>query len=236
METKFSDFDKDEYKKIRRIILDFAKEETNNDSFSRYLKNDYYYDDISKLEYEINKGTISLSEFFKKYKDRIYNDSKFTQCCGLLDILLYRYDKSYQLGGDSTAIAESKYEYGYQDYSLGLAYIKQKFGSLDNFYNEVAKDYIQKYFKKDCYVEIIPDIDGITVVFTHEDNVKDSTEFNNKDYDIYDNIFVLVIGPTGERHDLLLDCFNSDDLEDYLDFENIKKNIELHQNIKKYNL
>lgn len=101
MDTKFSEFNKDEYKKIRKFILNFSKEETGNDSFSMFFRNEHAGEMFGQLEIEIeNKFGIKLKDFFNTYRKRIYQDSKFTQCCGFIDYILYIYNKNHPLGGE----------------------------------------------------------------------------------------------------------------------------------------
>ena len=247
MKTKFTDFnfrkddfdeDNIEYKKIRKIIKSFIKKETYNDSFSQFMKDDYYYDKIDTLEQElVNSGNISLTEFMNKYRKRIYEDNKFTQCCGMLDIILYRYDKKHPLGGDITVDAVNRYEYGYQNYSLGRLYLEQKFGTLENFYNEIANDIIKNYLLVDSYTEIVNDVEGCTLIFTHSDNLNNKfhQNFDEGKYIILDNIAIIFVGDENSIKDLI-DEFSHDKIDDWLDFEGIKQNIDLHQTAKKYNV
>ena len=251
MKTKFTDFnfskddfdeDNIEYNKIRKIIKSFIKKETYNDSFSQFMKDDYYYDKIDTLEQElVNSGNISLNEFMNKYRKRIYEDNKFTQCCGMLDIILYRYDKKHPLGGDITVDAVNRYQYGYQNYSLGRLYLEQKFGTLENFYNEIVNDIIKKYLLVDSYTEIVNDVEGCTLIFTHSDNLNNNfhQNFDEGKYIILDNIAIIFVGDENSIKSLIDEFtrrFDIDKINDWLDFEEIKKDVDFHQTVKKYNV
>ena len=101
MKTKLKDFDKDRYKAIRNAILGFSSEWTHNRSFSNYMENDYSYEDIENIENRLNNQfNYTLAEFFNTYRDKIYKDDKLIHCGGFVDLLLYKFDKSYLLGGD----------------------------------------------------------------------------------------------------------------------------------------
>jgi uncharacterized short protein YbdD (DUF466 family) len=235
METKFSNFNKEEYKEIRRFIRAFSKEKTGNDSFSHFMKNDYYHNNLQLLENKIqNKFSITLEQFFHKYNDKIYNDKKFTKCCGLLDVLLYRYNKDYLLGGDLHADAGSKYEYGYQNYSLGIMFIKQRFGSLQNFYNEVI-DNFKMYFNKSYYEVINYVEEDCSLIFIHTNNTKYAKDDYEYWTDIDKDITVFLIGDSKTMSDLI-NNIDRGNIDEYVDYDTIKNDIMLHEDTKKYNL
>jgi len=236
MDTKFAEFGKNKqlYRSIRNFIIDFADEETNLDSFSHFFKDDYYYDKIEHLLQSVNnKFEITLDEFFNIYRDKIYADKNFIRCCGLVDVLLYQYDKKYPLGGDiGKPDAESKYTYGYQKNSLGVIYIKQKFGSLEKFYEEVVESIKTQYITTSVYVEVIS-VEDCTLMFTHLSNVKKLT------YDyvhlIVDDIYVIFIGGDDDVYNLVK-AFEQGTQQEFIDFDEIKKDIDFHQTTNKYNL
>ena len=155
----------------------------------------------------------------------------------MLDIILYRYDKKHPLGGDITVNAVNRYEYGYQNYSLGRVYLEQKFGTLENFYNEIANDIIKKYLIDNSYTEIVNDVEGCTLIFTHEDNLKNNFHqtFDEGKYATLYDIYVIFIGDNNSIKRLMED-FTNDKIEEYIDFEKIKEDIDLHQTAQKYNI
>lgn len=238
MKTKFSNFNKEEYKEIRKFILEFSMEYTANLCFSSFMKNDWDTPSelIDFLEKKINRSfDITLDQFFNEYRDKIYVDTKFIACCGFLDVLLYKYDKNYQLGGDIEPDAMSRYDYGYQNFSLGITYIKQNFGSLNNFYDEITKNMVS-YFTPN-YCEVVKNIEDCNLIFLHVDNSKYATADYAHWMYIDDDIILFFVGGSRDISELKRKLKNDTDLiNDYVDYERIKYNIMMNEDIKKYNI
>jgi hypothetical protein len=241
MRTKFSEFQDDEYKKVRNIILKYAKEETSNDSFSHYFKSDDYSENIEGLDHLlINRFNISLKSFVETYKDKIYDDDKFTKCCGFVDIILYRYDQTYNLGGNTVLYPQdyqSKYYYGYQNTWIGQQYLLQHFKSLSTFYNDLLQELLKDYtlLKDKNYKEIIEDVEKCTLLLTHEDNVDEFEILEDFTSTTVDEVFILILGDSRDTVRLKDDIDNGN-VEEYLDIEGIKSDMILHRDANKYNL
>lgn len=78
----------------------------------------------------------------------------YSYISGYVDIILWRLDNSYNVGGWDDAWFQSeeggediiiKYRYGYHDTTYGGIFIKRYFGNVENFINRVA-DELLKYF------------------------------------------------------------------------------------------
>ena len=231
MRTKFSEFDKESkrrYKKIRNFIIEFVKDK-DRDPFSQLIKRDYSEEVISILEKKLDDiFDITLDDFFQQYKDKIYNDGKFTSCCGIIDVILYHYDKSYLLGGNKMS-AGNRYKYGFHEYSLGITYIKQHFGSLDNFYDKVVESKIKEVCPgAPTHIE---HIDDVICIFVDYDDVKELYKYlkTGEYIDMMEmNLLVILVGERNYRDELIENGLPED--------EDMWNRIELFSSTKKFKL
>ena len=122
---------------------------------------DEFYEKI-KHEYGMNKNNFLKS--LNQFRERILSDDDFINKSGYMDILVNEFltangeeglpnvpnitPRSQPLGGyyfDEQEIGDSlfKYSYGYQHTKYGKAGIEQGFGSVENFYEVLARDFAE---------------------------------------------------------------------------------------------
>lgn len=148
-----------EYNKIKNQILDIVE---YNGEYGMYFSDSFNgYSFVREgekkfkkfLEILKNKG-INIDYFFSKYKNQIYNDTDFTWNNAIIDMLLYKYDKSHLLSGtnaNNSTIGDwneygslertLKYDYGWHTTNLGKKYLFQGYNKLIDFYKDVALEF-----------------------------------------------------------------------------------------------
>jgi hypothetical protein len=113
------------------------------------------------VQEEINEKLIQAQIEWKEivaHKEQIYKCLElYDSLCGLVDVILWRLDNNYNIGGWSREWVKSdegkidsviKYQYGYHETSYGNLYIKNMYGSFDNFYKDVGENILKYFIRK----------------------------------------------------------------------------------------
>lgn len=164
-----SKLDWDEYDQMKDTIEDIMYELKLRTSFSYMapIESDMIDDNMNKFFEKIKHETgMNKNEFLKsmnEFRDMILSDDAFISNNGYMDILVNEFltinggeslpsvpnitSREHPLGGyffDEQEIGDSliKYSYGYQYTKYGRAGIEQGFGSVENFYDIISKDFI----------------------------------------------------------------------------------------------
>ena len=120
------------------------------------------------VQKEIEDKLIEVQLEWKEissYKKQIFKClDLYDSLCGLVDVILWRLDNKYNVGGwnkewvrsdDGKNDAVIKYQYGYHDSSYGSLYIKNMYGSIDNFFFDVGHTVLKYFLEKTRAVDEI---------------------------------------------------------------------------------
>jgi len=250
---------------FKRLIQDFIEENSlHYISFSsgKYFKHDYK-SDIKKLDnWLIRLTKHDLDWFMNEFKNEIYSDNFFTNCCGFLDSLLYTYDQSFPLSGnilqDYGAGDEYviKYNYGYMNYDLGKKYILQKYHNLEDFYYDCADNLIKSLAEginvfSDDYFDYMDEESVKKLEFSTTDKLKNGSicvidleklsnmykyDINDIEDDIIERLGTDIDYKCGIKMIIIAFGEVNLDLITLDDFYEYKEKIEIQTDTNKYNL
>lgn len=229
------------YRNYKDKVLDvvhFLKNEREifrwsfNNGFFR-KSNEEANKEIKKIKKKLKEDyNIDLNDFFNKYKREIFNDPQFTNCCAILDYLLYTYDKNgsplsgYYMDDELYPVIPEyyiKYNYNYAKYDIGKKFILQNFGDMDTYYKKTAELLIKSFLENE-YIFPKKDISksysvkniygGCYLIYC--DMKKLETLLDNDEYRIFTNAL---------NRDKPFDNFTLNDniLQIYINCDDIKK-------------
>ena len=166
-EDKLNSSIESKYPEIWSLHKEFFKKlnslfsELPNSSYSTFAKADhrrgvdYRSEMVSKeIEDYMRDCRITWEEILKNKELIKKCIDVYSYISGYVDIILWRLDNSYNVGGWDDTWFESKeggedivikYRYGYHDTTYGRIFIKKYFGSVENFINRFANELL-KYF------------------------------------------------------------------------------------------
>jgi len=220
---------------VKEFIKEFMEDNNIYGSFSSggYFRESGEHVGMLK-DFLHNKG-IDLDKFMKDNWDEIMDDDFFVSKNGFMDCLLYNYDRKYPLSGGKMYEGDitTKYKYGYHNYDLGRAYIKQNFESLGEYFEL----YLEEKFKeenvdKDSY--FINKIDNsnvfvfIATSMNKNFNFSELLDIDDGIFEIANGIYFLNLGTIGIR--------NEEELAEYYDYEKVIDDLKMRANAKKYNV
>lgn len=219
------------YDDVKELIDEFMDENGIMGSFSsgHYFK-EPGGEHVSMLDDYLRKRGISLDKFMKDNMDEIMDDNFFVSHNGFMDYLLYCYDKKYYLsGGPMHDDIITKYRYGYHNYDLGKAYIKQNYESLSDYFEEyLDREFSDNKIDKDLYHFEKYDNSNIFVFVADQKAIDILDDSNNKGFEIGNGIYFFNLGTLGIE--------NEDELAENFDYKEIVDELELKLNIKNYNV
>lgn len=143
--------------------FNYAISEMPKDNYKSFAieRRNGYCTDPEEISEEINSGLRSVKFTFdhlKKNKDLIFkNIEVYSNISGQVDIILWRLDNNYHVGGwDKEFLLNGdecyiKYRYGYHNTIYGRILIKQNWGSLDKFYEDIKMNMVYNFIKS-CWV------------------------------------------------------------------------------------
>lgn len=148
METTYRKFTyKEQSKKILDIIGDFIEDNGLKGSFTNHFKDKNTNKEINELLKILRTNNCDFQVFYQDYKEEILKDHGFIGDGYFLDLLLYKFEDKYTIGGlslDESELDEHviKYKYGYYKYDLGKKYILQSYPTLEDYFYQTAKCFI----------------------------------------------------------------------------------------------
>lgn len=148
MNTTYKEFTyKEKSKKILNIIGDFIENNGLEGSFTNHFKEKDSDKEIDKLLKILRDNNCDFQIFYQDFKDEILKDHYFTGDGYFLDLLLYKFEDRYPIGGlslDENELDEHviKYKYGYYKYDLGKKYILQTYSTLEDYFYQTATCFI----------------------------------------------------------------------------------------------
>jgi len=199
METNYKEYAYAELsKQIYQFIINFI--EVNEDytdltgNFTRHFKTDTNELDqyLNKLLDELLEEGFNFENFYREYREKILKDFNFTMHGFFMDYVLYHFDKDYPLGGNTLDDGEPdekliKYYYGYYKYDLGEKFILQSYPDMEDFYYDVAKNFIYDLSTGDS---IRSSFRSITTIPPKEAKKIQSICSETKKYDTYSVVFL----------------------------------------------
>lgn len=219
-----------DYDDVKELIDDFMEENSVGDTFcsGHYFK-EPGGEHVSMLEDYLKQEGISLDKFMKDNMDEIMEDHFFVSNNGFMDYLVYCYNKKHYLsGGPMRDDITTKYKYGYHNYDLGRAYIKQNFESLAAYFEEYLNSELDKnsIIDKDLYYYQKYDNSNVFVFIADKKAIE--LEILDDGFEIGDGVYFLNLGTLGIK--------NEDELAEYFDYKEIVEDLELRVKAKNYNL
>jgi hypothetical protein len=151
-----------------------------------------------EIDEKLIQAQIEWKEIVSHKKEIFKCLELYDSLCGLVDVILWRLDTKYNVGGWSREWVKSdegkidsviKYQYGYHNTSYGSIYIQNMYSDVKNFFSDVGNS-ILKYFlvKTNC----VNNIDSVLAEMQQDPCVK---EIDTGVFTIYFEDFYYIISP-----------------------------------------
>lgn len=105
----------------------------------------------------LEEDGFDVDYFMSKYINRALKDDDLVWHSGVMDMLLYKYDKSHPLSGELLSDSMNswdeegvliKYYYGYHIVQLGKEYLYQTYDNLREYYKDCAEMFPMYFFNR----------------------------------------------------------------------------------------
>ena len=154
-----------EYNNVKELISNFLKKDINfyrSFESGKYYMRDNYKKDLDEFYEYMNENGVLFDSFINKHYSKVFADDFFISSCGVMDTLLYQYNKKHPLSGcilkeketyvDHICEIQFKYYYDYHRHDLGIKYLLQSYQSLEDFYFACAEHLCHDLFLSDTSV------------------------------------------------------------------------------------
>jgi len=137
-----------EYKTLKQGLIEIVSIFNGSFRNTHFLKNGQK--EFEEFLKECKQNNFDVNYFMSTYISKAIQDNDLIYRSAIMDMLLYKYDKTHPLSGSLLIDdidnwdehgAIIKYNYNYHKLDLGKKYLYQSYDNLFKFYEETAKEF-----------------------------------------------------------------------------------------------